>query len=270
MAALVFILPTSGPRTYRGKYPNRARMVSLGTIGLHVELNDGTRLWTAKPRDHFTDLPPCGHNMAGFLAKAVPMTDSQYGELKAASELLATRAQIAGHGRRARLEETVRAMVNRIGAEIVSEELDSGLIDPLGAMRGTGEIAPLRLRQLRGPDGQSVLVADSGTVDSYDTMRAKADKLIDAMATLAGQLESEGNNSAARLLHDARCALNTLNTRDAARLADIIATHPTKAEALEALTIAANETAHCVPAGMARDELDSAIAGGFAALGGKA
>lgn len=191
MPAPVFILPTSGPRTYRGKFPNRARSVSSGAIGLHVELNDGTRLWTAKPRDHFADLPPYGHNMAGFRAKAVAMTDSQYDELKAAADLLATRVGIAGHGRRARLEETVRAMVNRIGAEIVSP------VDPAPA------------------------------VDRFLAVTAEIDTLYGDAPPVDPALE----------------ALGTLAT-------------------------AANEIAHCVPPGMARDELQAAIASAFALLNG--
>lgn len=114
MTSPVFILPTSGPRTYRGKYPNRARSVSSGTGGLHVELNDGTRLWTARPVDHFADLPPYGHNMAGFRAKAVPMTAEQYETLKAAGEVLRTRASYCGRGPRAEIESRVRRMIESI------------------------------------------------------------------------------------------------------------------------------------------------------------
>lgn len=110
MNASVFILPTSGPRTYRGKYPARPRSVSHGETGLHVELNDGTRLWTAKA----AELPTLTSDCSAMLARAVPMTAEQYETLKAAAELLRTRAGIAGHGRRAELEARVRAMVESI------------------------------------------------------------------------------------------------------------------------------------------------------------
>ncbi len=110
----VFTLPTSGPATYRGKYPARARSVSGGATGLHVELNDGTRLWTAKGADHFADLPRVGADLSAFRARAVPMTAEQYERLREAAELLRTRAGIAGHGRRAELEARVRAMVSAI------------------------------------------------------------------------------------------------------------------------------------------------------------
>ena len=114
MNAPVFTLPTSGPATYRGKYPNRPRTVSAGETGLHVELMDGTRLWTAKGRDHFADLPRLADDCSAFRARAVPMTAEQYERLREAAELLRTRAGIAGHGRRAELEARVRAMVSAI------------------------------------------------------------------------------------------------------------------------------------------------------------
>lgn len=82
MNASVFILPTSGPRTYRGKYPARPRSVSHGTTGLHVELNDGTRLWAAKA----AELPKLADDCSAMLARAVPMTAEQYETLKAAAE----------------------------------------------------------------------------------------------------------------------------------------------------------------------------------------
>lgn len=113
MNAPVFILPTSGPRTYRGKYPARARSVSHGTTGLHVELNNGTRLWTAKA----AELPKCGADFSDMLESAVAMTAAQYETLGRAAALLRTRAQIAGHGRRAELESSVRRMVESIQPE---------------------------------------------------------------------------------------------------------------------------------------------------------
>lgn len=114
MNAPVFTLPTSGPATYRGKYPTRPRSVSSGETGLHIELMNGTRLWTAKGGDHFAKLPTLADDCAAFLARAVPMTAEQYERLREAAELLRTRAGIAGHGRRAELEARVRAMVSAI------------------------------------------------------------------------------------------------------------------------------------------------------------
>lgn len=114
MNAPVFILPTSGPATYRGKYPTRPRSVSSGETGLHIELMNGTRLWTAKGADHFADLPRLADDCAAFLSRAVPMTAEQYAALTEAAALLRTRAGIAGHGRRAELEARVRAMVSAI------------------------------------------------------------------------------------------------------------------------------------------------------------
>lgn len=113
MHASVFILPTSGPRTYRGKYPARPRSVSHGETGLHVELNDGTRLWTAKA----AELPKLADDCSAMLARAVPMTAEQYETLKAAAELLRTRAGYAGRGPRAAIEARVRAMVESIKAD---------------------------------------------------------------------------------------------------------------------------------------------------------
>lgn len=114
MNAPVFILPTSGPATYRGKYPTRPRSVSSGETGLHIELMNGTRLWTAKGGDHFAKLPALADDCAAFLSRAVPMTAEQYERLREAAELSRTRAGIAGHGRRAELEARVRAMVSAI------------------------------------------------------------------------------------------------------------------------------------------------------------
>lgn len=139
MTSPVFILPTSGPRTYRGKYPNRARSVSSGTGGLHVELNDGTRLWTARPVDHFADLPPYGHNMAGFRAKAVPMTAEQYETLKAAGEVLRTRASYCGRGPRAEIESRVRRMIE----SIVPATVESSYRFDFDRLSGTGILVRL-------------------------------------------------------------------------------------------------------------------------------
>lgn len=111
MTAPVFILPTSGPRTYRGKYPLRFRSQSHGATGLHVELNDGTRLWSARAHLAPTSANP---DCSALLARAVAMTAEQYETLKAAAELLRGRAGIAGHGKREQLETRVRELVASI------------------------------------------------------------------------------------------------------------------------------------------------------------
>lgn len=115
----LFILPTSGPRNYRGKYPLRVRSVSYSRdSGLHVELNNGTRLWTMQPAalPHILapELPRPGIGFHVCMGQAVPMTVDQYETLRNAAVLLRTRADIAGHGRRAELETRVRAMLESI------------------------------------------------------------------------------------------------------------------------------------------------------------
>lgn len=90
----IFTLPTSGPATYRGKYPARARSVSHSrAAGLHVELNDGTRLWTAKA----AELPKCGADCSALLAAAVPMTAEQYAELQRAAHIRREAAGLPGY-----------------------------------------------------------------------------------------------------------------------------------------------------------------------------
>lgn len=110
----IFTLPTSGPATYRGKYPARARSVSSGAMGLHVELNDGTRLWTAKGRDHFPDLPRVGDDCAAALAEAVPMTAEQYATLREAGEAARKRPSATKAADRAREREAISAKVRRL------------------------------------------------------------------------------------------------------------------------------------------------------------
>lgn len=110
----IFILPTKGPATYRGKYPTRARSIGDAAMGRLVELNDGTRLWAF----NYIAADWCNGRLnsdfGSCLARAVPMTESQYAELMRAAELLKGRAQIAGHGRRAELEARVREIVSAI------------------------------------------------------------------------------------------------------------------------------------------------------------
>ncbi len=121
MTASIFILPTAGASNYRGKYPNRPRAISNATAGLHIELNDGTRLWTARPVDHFAALPKMTDDLTDIRARAVAMTAAQYDVLREAGRLLGKRADIAGRERRAALEARDRAMVESIKPETISE-----------------------------------------------------------------------------------------------------------------------------------------------------
>lgn len=148
MTAPLFILPTHGARTYRGKFPTRARSVSHGATGLHLELNNGTRLWTAKA----AALPTLKTDCADMLARAVPMSGAQYAALQEAAELLRTRAQIAGHGRRARLEERVRELVaaivpdSRNYAKRNAERARLEILDAAGTRYGFDPARPFRVR----------------------------------------------------------------------------------------------------------------------------
>lgn len=159
-----FILPTSGPATYRGNFPYRPRSISHGTTGTHIELNDGTRLWTAARNGvlaalRLSDKP----DLSATLDSAVPMTAEQYERLREAAALLRTRAEIAGHGRRAELEGRVRAMVESIQPDERAETAKAALFAAYGTDRAELEAeakaaAPVRLVQTRGPDGESRLV----------------------------------------------------------------------------------------------------------------
>lgn len=82
----LFILPTSGPRTYRGKYPTRVRSVSCGATGLHLELNDGTRLWSYGSGGNFPALRP-GFDFGPYVDSAFVMTAEQYATLREAAEV---------------------------------------------------------------------------------------------------------------------------------------------------------------------------------------
>lgn len=108
------ILPTSGRQNYRGKYPTRPRSISAGATGLHIELNNGLRLWAAP--DMIRELPDFAADFAEVVTAALPMTAEQYAALSEAAELLRTRANIAGHGKRAELEARVRAMAAAVPA----------------------------------------------------------------------------------------------------------------------------------------------------------
>lgn len=85
--ALFLILPTSGPRTYRGKRPTFPRSISAGATGLHVELYNGVRLWAA-PGFAPAELPKLDSDFADILESAPAMTAEQYGALLEAADVL--------------------------------------------------------------------------------------------------------------------------------------------------------------------------------------
>lgn len=79
------ILPTRSPAKYRGKYPARARSVSCGATGVHVELNNGLRLWSYGGK--LRELPRVGDDFAAELNAAPAMTAEHYAKLCEAAEL---------------------------------------------------------------------------------------------------------------------------------------------------------------------------------------
>ena len=113
----IFILPTTGNTAYRGKYPNRARSIS-GTAGRgtgrHIELMDGTRLWSGDDKTPEYSCGALSDDYSKVRASAVPMSAAQYATLREAAELSRSVVGIAGHGRRARIDEGVRALVESI------------------------------------------------------------------------------------------------------------------------------------------------------------
>lgn len=151
MTASIFILPTAGANNYRGKYANRPRALSSGTAGLHIELNDGTRLWTARPVDHFAALPKMTDDLTDIRTRAVAMTAAQYSELKRAGELLAERVNMGGHGKRAALEARVRDIVAAIkpdDAQYAKRNAEAARRETLAgeAGRGFDPARPFRVR----------------------------------------------------------------------------------------------------------------------------
>ena len=107
----VFILPTAGKAGYRGKYPTRARSVGASRVGgRHVELNDGTRLWSIDDRSPEFNAAGRYDDYAAILARAVAMTAEQYTELQHAAELDRSIIGIAGNTRRESIREQARAI----------------------------------------------------------------------------------------------------------------------------------------------------------------
>lgn len=90
--ALFLILPTrgEGANRYRGKRPTFPRSISAGATGLHVELNNGIRLWAA-PGFGPAELPKLDSDFAEYAAAAPAMTAEQYAALIEAAELVRAR-----------------------------------------------------------------------------------------------------------------------------------------------------------------------------------
>lgn len=118
----VYILPTVSPVKYRGKYPGRARYIS-GTagrgMGRHIELNDGTRLWSATDRTAEFSCGRLADDYSAIKAAATPMTADQYEVMKEAAELSRTIKDYAGHTKRAEIEARVRRLLLSISAPTV-------------------------------------------------------------------------------------------------------------------------------------------------------
>lgn len=203
-----FILPTSGPATYRGKYPARVRSVSYSrAAGLHVELNDGTRLWAAKA----AELPKCRDDMSATLAEAVPMTAEQYAELQRAAHIRREAAGLPGYDAAA---EESRAILESIQPDEKAETAKAALFAAYGTDRAELEAeakaaAPVRLVQTRGPDGESRLVRPDSPEAKAAANRAaglaayrRGDHASEAEAD-----EREADERAARVSPDAARAL---------------------------------------------------------------
>lgn len=233
----VFTLPTQGAKGYRGKYPTRARSASISPLtGRHIELNNGTRLWSLDTQDgQFGYLGEYGET----LAQAVPMTDSQYGALVEAAELSRTRGRF---NKPENIDSRVRAMLAAIvfvpaacHASHVIAGPDSDYpgryciacgagVSTLTAEKECEARGPL-LKQSRGPDGESILSPVKANMRlqaagmAQIALRESAARLRATLADFADALESEGNESASELVGDMVRATNTLLDRDAGRLA---------------------------------------------------
>lgn len=197
MKSPVFILPTKGATQYRGKYPARARSVSAGTAGLHVELNDGTRLWTAKGADHFADLPRVNADLSAFRDAGLPMTAEQYATLGEAADLLRQRAGIAGHGRRADLESRVRAIVDSIqpdSRQYAKRNAEAARREILAGETGRG-FDPARPYRVRNRTPQFSGSFDFATLDEArayrDAQLARRDSVVSGAAPVGPDANSQ-------------------------------------------------------------------------------
>lgn len=224
MNAPVFILPTSGNVRYRGGRPSHARYVSAGDTGLHVELNDGTRLWTAKA----AELPKAAADCSDMRARAVPMTAEQYAKLMEAAELLRTRANFNGRGPRAEITARVRDMVESIKPDEVAD------------------VSPVRLNLRRQAEGMAAIAKAEQRESISETVRT-----IDMTPTWAGILPAlraliENSNPEGRrtawaelermaALADERNQLSgELYRRESAELSDVIQSYEMRGDGCQA------------------------------------
>lgn len=201
MTAPVFILPTRGTIAYRGKYPTRPRYVSSGATGLHLELNDGTRLWTAKASAwtaKATALPTLRDDCAAMLKRAVPMTAEQYAALQEAAELLRERAKIAGHGRRARLEARVMMLVGGIEpdarqyAKRNAENARREILEQEGTRYGFDPAKPYRVRNRTPQFSGSFDFATLQEAREYrDAQLARRDSVVSGAAPVGPDSNSQ-------------------------------------------------------------------------------
>lgn len=159
------ILPTRSPAKYRGKYPARARSVSCGATGVHVELNNGLRLWSYGGK--LRELPRVGDDFAAELDAAPAMTAEHYAKLCEAAELSRKAPEGETNAARtiARAEKAaaIRDLLDSILAPVPAPAapVDSGLFDPMGGLRGTGHIVPETLAERAGLNVRPVM-ADNG------------------------------------------------------------------------------------------------------------
>lgn len=159
------ILPTRSPAKYRGKYPARARSVSCGATGVHVELNNGLRLWSYGGK--LRELPRVGDDFAAELDAAPAMTAEHYAKLCEAAEL--SRKAPEGETNAARTiarAEKAAAILDLLDSILApvpapAAPVDSGLFDPMGGLRGTGHIVPETLAERAGLNVRPVM-ADNG------------------------------------------------------------------------------------------------------------
>lgn len=278
MNAPVFILPTSGPATYRGKYPARVRSVSHSRqAGLHIELNDGTRLWTVRP----DNMPTAAADCSEMLARAVPMTAEQYAELQRAAHIRREAAGLPGYDAAA---EESRAILESIQPD-KAETAKAALFAAYGTSRAELEAEakaetakPVRRDNVEYHAGKAAHA--EGKAESDCPYMAGGDRAArwtlgfrEAADAARHVVPLEMNWKAAAGIVRAALENGTGEGRRAARveldrMAGLADERNAMAAALSALAIVANETAHCLgkPGTMARDEMDSALAAAFALL----
>lgn len=164
MQSVFMILPTHGSLPYRGKYPTRARSVSCGATGLHVELNNGLRLWSygAKLRE----LPRVGHDFAQALESAAAMSAEQYAALCEAAEL----SRKAPEG----ATNVARTIARAEKAAAIRDKLESILAPAPAAPETLAERAGINVRPVMSDNGPAfeaapVLIAETARARYWRT-----------------------------------------------------------------------------------------------------